>query len=140
MKKCKTSTFVLIAVVLFLLADILYWTTGFPLDTRLPAKQRGEAELWYYDESFTMEQVAVDETDFGRLAVVLDTMPVTNRPRFSTISRPHFFLVLYDSGGNPITMTVVENGDITAELPNGSRRCFDSGYMLYNTLLEMKKN
>lgn len=135
MKKWKFA--VIAALLVLMLGDILYWTGSFSLDTRLPAKRWGEMQLWYNDESTSMEEIPLDEADFGRLAAVLTTMPVTNRPKFSVISQPHFFLVLYDAGGNPITMTVVENGDIAVHLPNGSSRYYDSGHMLYHALLEM---
>jgi len=127
----------ILAVVLLLLGDYLYWTFPMSLDRCLPKAVYGStnADLIGYDSFFTPRNVEL-ETDWvkGILDAVKQT-EVTRRPKFGTMSEPFFYLYLYYPDGYT-RMTVVANGNISVDPDYRSDRrlYFDGGEELYRVL------
>lgn len=129
-----------LAVVLLLLGDYLYWTIPLPLESFLPeaAYSSTNAQLIAYDSFFTPRSVEVKFDEVAGILGALVDMQVTRRPKFGTMSEPFLYLYLYYPDGYTC-ITVAQNGNISVVPDYRSDRqfYFDGGQELYRALQQI---
>lgn len=138
----KKHFFCILAVLLLILGDCLYWTLPLSLERAIPDEDWNQAELLYFDEYFNMREITLDEGTLQQILTSLSTARVSNGPRFHTMSQPYFLLYLYSDEGYPCSLTIVENGDIsvTDDWVTDHRKYFDGGEELYEYLRMLSAN
>ena len=136
----KKKILPVLAVLLLLLWDYLYWTGGFSLGEKLPEAVQNtmDVQLVYYDDLFTSREITVEQEAVADILNAVEKTVVTRRPKFGTMSQPFFYLYLYYPDGYS-RLLVVENGNISADpdMRSDRRIYFDGGEELYQTLLAL---
>ena len=138
----KKKILTVLAVLLLLLCDYLYWTVELPLTDKLPEAVQStmDVQLIYYDDFFTSREITVEQEAVANILNTLEKTVVTRRPKFGTMSQSFFYLYLHYYDGYT-RLLVVENGDISADPDHLSdkRIYFDGGEELFQTLLALTK-
>jgi len=136
----KKKLLAILAVLLLLGCDYLYWTLELPLADKLPEAVQNTmgVQLFYYDDFFTSREITVEQEAVADILNALEGTAVTRCPKFGTMSQPFFYLYLHYPNGYT-RLLVVENGDISADpdMDSDRRIYFDGGEELFQALLPL---
>lgn len=136
----KKKIFVILAIVLLLLGDFLYWTAPLSLKKQMPEEifDSARIQLFYYDQFFDSEEIPVEEAALAAVLEAVEGTQVTRKPKFGTMSQPFFYLYFYYYDGYTRVM-VEENGEIilTPDHLKDKNLYFDGGKELYRALLAL---